>query len=107
MSAIRELMAPHSSGYARVKLASAWSSHDVAVMLLNGDYRRIERQDSERWADYAIAYELAAVVYPANAAQYLRWAAGWAALVVGEEAVRAIGGDPAPRAEIEGEVPGG
>ena len=100
-AALRALALPHASAHARDVLARPWSLRSIAVAVRDGDPLR-HRTTAEHAADHAIAYTLAAEVYPGSADRYARWAAGWCALVVGEAAVRAVGGKPAGRGEIEG-----
>jgi len=101
LDALRALALPHASAHAREVLARPWSAADQARAIRDGDPLG-SRTRAEECADRAIAYTMAAGLYPARAGQFTRWAAGWCALVVGEDAVRAVGGEPAPREEIEG-----
>jgi hypothetical protein len=100
LDAIRALVRPHTSAHARDVLTRSWSIADQAQAIRDGDPLGT-RTRAEACADRAVAYTYAVELYPHNAVRHARWAAGWAALVVGEAAVRAVGGDPAPREEIE------
>ena len=82
-------------------LSRGWALDAQARAIRDGDPLGT-RTEREAHADRALAYTMAVEIYPHNAEKYARWAAGWAALVVGEDAVRGAGGDPATRAEVEG-----
>ena len=101
LDALRALVLPHTSAHAREVLSRPWVAAMQAIAIRDGAPLG-QRTRAEACADTAVAYTMAAVLYPASAEKYARWAAGWAALVVGEDAVRSAGGDPAPREEIEG-----
>ena len=102
LDALRALALPHASAHARDALARPWPLRSIALAVRDGDPLR-HRTTAEHAADHAIAYTLAAEVFPGSAARYTRVAAGWCALVVGEAAVRATGAEPAGRGEVWGE----
>ena len=101
LPALRALALPHASPHARDVLLRGWDLASQARAIRDGDPLGT-RTEREAHADRAVAYTMACEIYPHSSERYARWAAGWAALVVGEEAVCAVGGDPAPREEIEG-----
>ena len=70
------LVLPLCSAYARAQHAS--TGHDLrrAVAIRDGDYQA--RTPSEGAADRALAYVMAAALYPAAAARYTATAYGWA-----------------------------
>lgn len=102
LDALRALALPHASAHARDALARPWPLRSIALAVRDGDPLR-HRTTAEHAADHAIAYTLAAEVFPGSAARYTRVAAGWCALVVGEDAVRATGAEPAGRGEVRGD----
>lgn len=103
LDALRAIVLPHATAHARDVIARQWLLLDRADACRDGD-PLTTRTERETWAGYALAWSLAAELYPAHAARHARHAAGWASLVVGVDAVRAAGCEPAGRAELEGEV---
>ena len=97
------LVLPLCAAHARAQHAA--TGHDLrrAVSIRDGDYAG--RTPAEAAADRALAYTMAAQLYPANAARYTATAYGWAEEAGVDVAVlaREAGVVPATRGERWGD----